>query len=208
MAYTAKGSAYSEPAAYGGLADALGGVATIVIAVVGLSGVHGPLMAAIGTIVFGIALLILGGTLLSEYATIYFPRGGTSIVSTASADQSGGASLPVIFLVGAAGVVLGVLSLLGIESGILAPIAAIAFGTALVLTSNSVWRLFVLRRASTKGEIQTTTETAGREILAGDIASGSAGIQALAGLAAIVLGVLAVAGNRADLTLNLSALLV
>ena len=39
------------------------------------------------------------------------------------------------------------------------------------------------------------------------MASGSAGIQALAGLAAIVLGILALAGNTADLTLILVALL-
>jgi len=57
-----------------------------------------------------------------------------------------------------------------------------------------------------QGEGQTT-DTIGREILASDMAAGSAGIQALAGLAAIVLGILAVAGTQADLTLNLIALL-
>jgi hypothetical protein len=203
MAYTTREAAYDETAAYGGLADAVGGVATIVLAVVGLAGVHGPMMAAIATIVFGIALLIQGGTMLSEFAAIYSPPG---VKSTVSADQFGGASLSVLFLVGAGGIVLGVLALLGIEPAVLTPIASIAFGTALVLTSNSVWHLFALRRAATKGETQTS-ENIGREILASDMAAGSAGIQALAGLAVIVLGILAVAGNRADLTLNLIALL-
>ncbi len=211
MAYTTREAAYSETAAYGGLADAIGGVATIVLAVVGLSGVHGPMMAAIATIVFGIALLIQGGTMLSEFAAIYFPQGLKSATGGASADQFGGASLSILFLVGASGIVLGVLALLGIESGVLTPVAAIAFGTALVLTSNSVWHLYVLGRASTKSGIesatQTTTQMVGREILASDMAAGSAGIQALAGLAAIVLGILAVAGHQADLTLNLVALL-
>lgn len=203
MAYTTREAAYDETAAYGGLADAVGGVATIVLAVVGLAGVHGPMMAAIATIVFGIALLIQGGTMLSEFAAIYSPPG---VKGAASADQFGGASLSILFLVGAGGIVLGVLALLGIEPAVLTPIASIAFGTALVLTSNSVWHLFALRRASTKGETQTS-ENIGREILASDMAAGSAGIQALAGLAVIVLGILAVAGNRADLTLNLIALL-
>jgi hypothetical protein len=47
----------------------------------------------------------------------------------------------------------------------------------------------------------------GGEILASEMASGSAGIQALAGLAAIVLGILAVVGSL-PATLTLIALLV
>ncbi len=44
-------------------------------------------------------------------------------------------------------------------------------------------------------------------MLAGEMASGSAGIQMLAGLAAIVLGILAVVGIKADI-LMLGALIV
>jgi hypothetical protein len=102
--------------------------------------------------------------------------------------------------------VLGVLSLLGINSGVLTPIAAIAFGTALVLSSNAVWHLYTLRHAQAKSEA-VQSQNVGSEFLASEMASGSAGIQALAGLAAIVLGVLAVAGNTNDLVLNLVALL-
>ena len=47
----------------------------------------------------------------------------------------------------------------------------------------------------------------GSEILASEMAFGSAGIQALSGLAVIVLGILAIAGAANDLTLNLVALL-
>ena len=213
MAYTTREAGYGETAAYGGLADAIGGVATIVLAVIGLAGVHGPMLAAIATLVFGIALLIQGGTMLSEFAAIYFPQGLKGSTGGVSTDQFGGASLSILFLSGAAGVVLGVLSLLGIDSGVLSPIAVIVFGTALVLTSNSVWHLYVLGRASSRSGIEsstqmtTQTQMVGREILASDMAAGSAGIQALAGLAAIVLGILAVAGHQADLTLNLVALL-
>ncbi len=201
MTYTTKAGFAQESAAYGGLIDAIGGVATIVLAVCGLSGIHPPLMAAIATIIFGIALLIQGGTMLSEYAQIIFPVGGKSI----STDHFGGSSLSAVFLVGAAGIVLGVLALLDINSAVLTPVAAIAYGTALVLSSNAVWHLFVLRRAA--AQTDTQGDFPGREILASEMASGSAGIQALAGLAAIVLGVLAVAGHEFDLVLNLIALL-
>ncbi|MBG0811486.1 hypothetical protein IY145_19215 [Methylosinus sp. H3A] len=197
-------TAQENAAVYGGLVDAVGGIATIVLAVCGLAGVNPPLMAGIATIVFGVALLIQGGTMLSEYAQIIFPAGA----KTANFEHFGGGSLSAVFLVGAAGIVLGVLSLLGINSGVLTPIATIAFGTALVLSSNAVWHLYTLRHAQARNDASASqSQNVGGEFLASEMASGSAGIQALAGLGAIVLGVLAVAGSSNDLVLNLVALL-
>jgi hypothetical protein len=138
-------------------------------------------MIGIATIIFGVALLIQGGTMLSEYARIIFPPGAKA----ASVDHFGGNSLSAIFLVGAAGIVLGLLALLGINH-LLTSVAVIAFGTALVLSSNSVWHLHVLKHAVARAESQS--QLVGSEILASEMASGSAAIQALAGLAAIVLG--------------------
>ncbi len=199
MSIMSRQATYRESVAYGGLIDAIGGIATIVLAVIGLARVHEPLMVAIATVVFGVALLIQGGTMLSEFAQVIFPPES----KVGDVDQFGGASLSVVFMGGAAGIVLGVLALLGINATVLTPIAAIVFGTVLVLSSNAVWQLYMLRRAI-KSEGQP--QYAGAELLASEIASGSAGIQALAGLVAIVLGVLAVAGE-ANLTLNLVALL-
>jgi hypothetical protein len=45
-------------AAYGGFADAIGGLATVVLAIIGLAGIHSGLMVGIATVVFGAALLI------------------------------------------------------------------------------------------------------------------------------------------------------
>ncbi|WP_442756283.1 hypothetical protein ACNHKD_06615 [Methylocystis sp. JAN1] len=191
--------------AYGGLIDAIGGVATIVLAICGLVGVAPAYMTAIATIVFGVALLIQGGAMVSEYAQIAFPAG---VGTTGSAENFGGNSLAVVFLVGAAGIVLGILALLGINSGTLTPVAVIAFGTALLLSSNAVWHLFLLRRATRMSALSAgQSQFIGGEILASEMASGSAGLQALAGLAAIVLGIIALAGNAYDMTLNLTALL-
>jgi hypothetical protein len=201
MSITSRESAFRETAAYGGLIDAIGGLATVIIAIVGLSGVNAPMMASIATIVFGVALLIQGGAMLSEYAQIIFPAGSR----TTNVEGFGGSSLSVVFLVGAAGIVLGVLSLLGVEPATLTPIAAIAFGSALVLSSNAVWQLHVLGQESLRSRDQIGA--GGGEILASELAFGSAGIQALSGLAVIVLGILAIAGAANDLTLNLVALL-
>jgi hypothetical protein len=191
---------FGESAAYGGFVDAVGGIVTIVLAVVGLARTAPEMMAAIATIVFGAALLIQGGTMLSEYARIIFPAG----TATPSAGQFGGSSLSAVFLAGAAGIVLGILALLGINPGVLTAAAIITFGAALVLSSNSVWHLHRLKRASlTTGE---PSATSGTEILANEMAFGSAGMQALAGLAAVVLGVLALAGTN-PAVLALAALL-
>lgn len=196
--------------AYAGLVDAIGGVATIVLVIVGLVGIAPWKMVTIATIVFGVALLIQGGAMLSEYAQIIFPAG----TRTASFEQFGGGSLSVVFLAGVAGIVLGVLALLGISPAVLTPIATITYGTALVLSSNAVWNLYMLRRALARIEVGSATTSTqsdpslvGGELLASEMASSSAGIQALAGLAAAVLGVIAVAGSQYDLTLNLIALL-
>jgi hypothetical protein len=157
------------------------------------------MMLPIATIVFGAALLVQGGTMLSEYARIIFPAGAGG----AAVENFGGGSLAVVFVVGAAGIVLGVLALIGINSAILSAIAIIAFGAAMVLSSNSVMHLQILKSTF------ATTGTArfGGEILAGEMASGSAGTQALAGLAAIVLGVLGVIGGGSATVLSLVAIL-
>lgn len=191
----------AEGVSYGGFVDAVGGLATVVLAIVGLAGLQPSIMLGIVTTIFGAALLIQGGAMLSEYARIIFPPGMPAV----SIDQFGGGSLSAIFLVGAAGIALGVLALLGIYPMILTAVAVIAFGSALVLSSSSMLNLQLLKAASERPATQPART--GSEILAAQMASGSAGIQAIAGLAAIVLGILAVVGNN-PAVLSLVALLV
>ena len=200
MAMSVSESLSRESAAYGGFADAIGGVATIVLAIIGLAGIRPDMMVGVATIVFSAALLIEGGAILSEYARIIYPAGG----QTASVEHIGGSGLSAHFLVGAAGIVLGVLALLGIASGVLTSVALIAFGAAMVLSSNSVWQLHQLKRRMLPAEGRSMS---GSEILANEMASESAGALTLAGLAAIVLGVLAVAGMNSTV-LTLAALIV
>lgn len=200
MSTTYYESSTAEAAAYGGLVDAVGGIATAVLAIIALAGYAPSVLTAIAVIVFGAALLIQGGTVLSEYGSIIFPAG--SVAVPAVQDFSGG-GLPAMFLVGAAGIVLGILALLGIVPGTLTAIAIIAFGSALVLSSNSVRQLYTLQASAARAG----GPRMGGMFLAGEMASSSAGVQLLAGLATIVLGILAVCGVRPEL-LGLSALLV
>jgi hypothetical protein len=186
---------FQEAATYGGVVDAIGGVATIVLAIIALAGINEQMLAAIAAIVFGAALLIQGGTMLTEYTKLVFPAGAVD-----PEDVAGGGGISALFLVGAAGIVLGVLALVGIVPQTLIAAAVIAFGGALLLSSNSVWHLYRAKQSWHRLEI--TRRLSGGEILASEMASGSAAMQCLAGVAAIVLGILAVTGaNSTMLTL-------
>jgi hypothetical protein len=191
-----------EAATYGGLADAIGGAATIILAIVALSGVGQSLLAAIATVVFGAALLIQGGTMLTEFTKLMAPP---SAASTAE-EVVGGGGLSALFLVGAAGIVLGVLALVGISAQTLTAAAVIAFGGALLLSSNSVWRLYRAKRASYRAGAAGTLS--GAEFLAGEMASGSAVLQALSGLAAIILGIVAVTGTNPNVLIPVGLLVL
>jgi hypothetical protein len=181
---------FQEAATYGGLVDAVGGVVTIVLAIIALSGVHQPTLAGIATIVFGAALLIQGGTMLTEYTKLFFPAG-----TAAPAEEiMRGGGLSALFLVGAAGVVLGVLALINIVPETLIAIAVIAFGGAMVLSSNAVWHLYRAKQATER--LGAMRVRSGGEILAAEMASGSAAMQCLGGLTAIILGIVAVTGTN------------
>jgi hypothetical protein len=199
---TASEHTLQEAATYGGLVDAIGGIATIVLAIIGLSGVHEMTLAGIATIVFGVALLIQGGTMLTEFTRVSAPLGAPMM-----GDELGtGGGLSALFLVGIAGIVLGVLALLNIFAETLIAVAVIAFGAGLLLSSNAVWSLYRSKHSAHRvGSVQPTS--AG-EIFASEMAAGSAVMQCLAGLAAGILGILAVTGTANPTVLMLVGLLV
>lgn len=201
MSMTASERTTTEVGNFGGFVDAVGGIATMVLAIIALTGLEAERMTAIAVIVFGATLLTQGGTMLTEYARIIFPAG-----TVASTEQFSGGSLAAVFPVGAAAIVLGVLALLGIYPMVLTAISVIAMGSALTLSANSLWHLHLLRAAANSTSVSGSPHF-GTEILASEMASGSAGLQAVAGLAAVVLGILAVAGSY-PATLTLVALLI
>jgi len=168
----------------GSVAESIAALVTVVLAILGLAHVAPEFLVAVATIVFGATLLLHGSATVAEYASIPIEPGASSSI--------GDSGLSAVFLAGAAGVVLGILALLGISTAQLTAIAVIAFGAALILSSSLAARVYLLRAS-----VATTDERARRiasEALAGEMLSSSAGIFGLAGLAAIVLGILALAG--------------
>jgi hypothetical protein len=163
-------SANGEP-----LAEAIGGVVTVVLAILGLAHIVPNYLVPIAVIVFGAVLMTHGATLMSEYSQV--------ARANAAVHVSGGVS--AVFLAGAAGIVLGILALLGIEATALTAIAVIAYGAVLVLSANSSLHLHALRTIRTEGQPEMVGE---------DILTGSGGFLAMTGLSAVVLGILALAG--------------
>jgi len=160
-------------------AEAVGGIATIALAIIALSGTSPSFLLAIATIVFGAALLIEGTSIATDYAHVVSAVPGLSL-------QFGAGGLASVFLAGITGIILGVLALLGIAAPALTSVAVIVFGSALLLSSSAALNLHTLK-------VRLSGETA-----MADMMSGTAGAQALVGIAAVVLGILAVAGTDAQ----------
>ena len=152
--------------------EAFGAIATIVLAIIGLAGVLSLSMAAIATIIMGAAILTESGSLGTRWA--FWRSPGYEHHLSAGEDMS------AEFLGGLAGVVLGILALLGVSSQTLLSVAILVFGASFLLS----------------GMIRSQTEVFGP----------TPGGHVLVGLAAVVLGILAVIGES-SLTLVFVALL-
>ncbi len=198
----------TDTAAFGGMLDAVGGIATVALAIIGLAGLVPEVLMGVATIVFGAALIIQAGALLSELSGI--SSSASAIAANAAADSLSGGGVGVMFMVGVAGIVLGILALLGITPLVLCASALIAFGGALLLGSGSVRSVHQLQAAVRRAGIATApgaVTTSGNELLASEMAAGSAGAQLLSGIAALVLGIVALSGVS-SLALVLVGLLV
>lgn len=195
MSSTISSSAYERGGATSGLtaAEAAAGIAAIVLTILGLANVAPGFLAGIATIAVGVALLAQGATVAGEYARLLgYQQGEVAAFSSSS--------WSIEFLAGAAGIVLGILTLLGVVPMILTAAAIIAFGGGLCLSAGAAGQVAVntTRGSSSDDRIRR---------IAVESASTSSITQGLAGLQAVVLGILALAGLN-TLPLVLIALLV
>ena len=105
--------------------EAVGGFAAVVLCIVALAMAVATYLPPIAAIVLGVALLFEGGMVASRYWRL--PE---EVVAGrwASMELTGG--MIAEFLAGVAGVVLGILALLGFASLLLTTIAGLVFGAA------------------------------------------------------------------------------
>jgi hypothetical protein len=164
----------------GSYTEALGGVAAIVLTILGLARVAPVFLVAIATIAVGAALIVHSVNLIEEFARMLTR-------SEPVAELGGVSAWSLELLAGVAGVVLGILALLQVAPIELVAIAVISYGGASLLSSASTSRI-----AHARVELSSDNPVTRR--LAGEVVTSSAASQALGGLAAIVLGILALAG--------------
>ena len=147
------------------------GAGALAVGIIGLAGLAPWILAGIGIIVLGLLFLASGSQ-----------RAHASAQALTEAGMTGGSSFNSQSTGGTAGIVLGILTLLGVAPAILTGAAIIAFGAALILAAGGE-----ARRAQAAFEHKESTSGLISQYLA-DAASG----MLLIGAADLVLGIIAI----------------
>lgn len=179
--------------ASGSLTEAIAGLAAAALAILGLAGVLPGYLAAIATIAVGVALLAQGGAAAARWSRIAAHTPGEEW------DPRGeiGSGVNGEILGGAAGLVLGILALIGLAPQILIPAALLAFGGAMLVGTGATVDLGASRASVGSARFDRSSR---------DATLAASGTQMLIGITAIVLGILALIGVD-PLTLSLVGLL-
>jgi hypothetical protein len=180
----------------GSVVEAALGIAVIVLAIIGIAQAGNTFLGSIAAIVLGVALMAQGGAIAAEYSKLL-----TTVTGGAAGALQMGSSVTAEMLAGLATIVLGILGLIGFAPTVLISAAVIAVGASLLLSINGLQRLNSVKlQAAGLGELaQKTAEAA---------VAGSVTTQMLAGVAAIVLGILALTIPAHGTILMLVALIV
>jgi len=187
----------TEVAAGGSMAEAIGGIAVIVLAIIGLANLFPVILTAVCSIVLGGALILQTAAMATRFARFAEEAQNANWMP---AEIGGGLSMG--FLGGAAGLVLGILGLVGVYPYVLLPVSAIVFGCAVLLGSGATWGMnAVTVDRWSRGNV------AARHV-ASSLVSASTGLQLLAGLAAVILGIIGLVLQLPTLNLTLVAFLV
>jgi hypothetical protein len=182
----AKSQAFGIVAAGSGL-KTIGGIAVAALAILALVGVIPAILMPIAGIVFGVAMLLEGFSITGEYRKL-----ARWLVDTKSEriELAGGSAVELA--VGAAGIVLGILALLSVVPAVLIPVLIVAGGAGLMLAVGAVHRLNDLQLMS------VGASDFGRR-LRSETMAGAAMVEAMAGLGALVLGILSLVLGSAAL---------
>lgn len=171
--------------------EVLGGGAAVVLAIIGLTGFMPFYMVAI-------AVIVIGGALLAYSAAVAARWSDTVARFRGSEEAEVAAGIGTELIGGAAGIALGILALAGVYPQLLLPIAAIVFGGSLLIGGMAQPQLSVTRRTHEHVRTERISKTS---------MDASGGVMALAGVGALVLGVLALIGVGPFMTLILVAML-
>lgn len=173
-----------EVAGAGATTGAIGAAAAVVLAIIGLSGALSTAMMSVATIVLGAAMLLDAGAVGARY---YRLARETWAGEDRAARLELGGGISAGSFAGIAGIVLGILALLGLAPVTLCSVALIVFGAGMLLGSAAKNRLASLS-TGVYGMSEKTRAVIDEALTV------SAGSEVLVGVGAVVLGILALLG--------------
>ena len=179
----------------GSFAQAVAGLATVALAIIGLANVFPFITAPVAVIVVAAGLMLQGGAMATRYAKLLRCAARNRV-----APGGLGSGMSSHLAGGIAGIVLGILALVQVVPVVLTAVAVLVFGAAVLLGCGANFALnnLVVRTWSRDNTISHEVVRA--------MASAATGAEALVGLAAVVLGIIAICGF-APMTLSLVGLL-
>ncbi|MEN6449423.1 MAG: hypothetical protein ABFC96_02945 [Thermoguttaceae bacterium] len=163
----------------GSITQAIGGIAAIVLTIIAMTGVAPTYLMAVAAIVAGGALLIESGSVGARFwrlpEEISTGRFATTQLASGIAAQ---------FVGGVAAVVLGILALSGVLPWTMIQVSVLALGAALLIGSDLTARMNFLENVGEEGHAMRASVGRRAALVA-------AGVQAILGVAAVVLAILA-----------------
>lgn len=171
--------AWTDTAQVGPMTEGAAGIAVIVLAILALASISPGVLTPIAAIVIGVGLLIEAANTGIEYSRVSARGVQSGAVQTAQL----GADVSVELMAGVTGIVLGVLALIGAATDMhLLPASLIVFGGAMLLAGFS---------ATSISTVSDVGSASGGVIAVQSELAPARGLQVLAGISAIVLGILA-----------------
>ncbi len=166
----------------GSIGEGLSSGVAFVLALIGLAGILPETLLPIAVIAMGAAFLFEGASISMRFSNLL------TETSRGRLDRAEfGVGVTSEFLGGITGVVLGILSLLRMHLTVLIPIALIVYGATLMLSSGVTFRLNAI-------EADVSEESTQFKKIAHEAMSVSALTEFVLGIAAAVLGIIAISG--------------
>lgn len=170
----------------GATLEVLTGLGAVTLTVIGIDGYRSLMMAAVATLLLGIALVMQGGAIASRWRAMLRRLDG---IRYDRAELIGGIGTEVFG--GVVGVVVAIVALAGVVPRVMIPVAVIVYGAALLLG----------------GAVQPELANLGGRDDRAQAVEASGGIMVIVGIAAAVLGILALLEVGPAIVLALIALL-
>lgn len=169
----------AEIIAGGSVTEAILGLGAVVLGILGLLDILPSILLTVGLIAVGVGLVVAGGSKAAKYRELLGERGRRRDKGLAAA--TGG--LTAETLGGIAGATLGLLALIGLEPAIMASVAIIVLGGAVMFAAGATRRLASVI-------VESSGAPKYRQKAVDESVRGASAAQAFLGLGALVLGVM------------------